>query len=124
MAIGHRLGIVPRVVSTRVPIGRSGRSRVRELAERTGLAAVRRERTEGVRAFGKKPGGFAGKSGGGFGAGAGSGPRKPGGFAGKGGPFAKFADGKKPFRKPGPGKKAERPSGGDGGYRPTKRRPE
>jgi hypothetical protein len=69
-----------------------------------------------------------------FGAGSDAGPRKP--FAKAGGPFAKFADGKKPFRKPGPprasagGKKFDKPAGGssrgksDGGYRPTKRRPE
>jgi 23S rRNA pseudouridine2605 synthase len=53
-----------------------------------------------------------------------------GGFSKAGGPFAKFADGKKPFRKPGPGskpssgggKKYDKPAGG--GYRPTKRRAE
>jgi hypothetical protein len=91
--------------------------------------------------FGAKPGGFAGRSDGPrkpFGAKpfgertfgdkkpGGFGPKKtfgkPGGFKKPGGPFAKFEDGKKPFRKPGPGKRTERPSGGDGGYRPTKRR--
>ncbi len=65
-----------------------------------------------------------------------SGDRKPGGFGGKkpfakaggasgakgaSGPFAKFADGKKPFRKPGPGKTTDRPASSGGGYRPTKR---
>jgi 23S rRNA pseudouridine2605 synthase len=81
-----------------------------------------RPRPEGRPSFGAKP--------------AGAGGRKPfsksaGGFAKAGGPFAKFADGKKPFRKPGPGtgagakaagKKFDKPAGG--GYRPTKRRAE
>jgi len=46
-------------------------------------------------------------------------------FARAGGPFAKFADGKKPFRKPGRPASPAKPAGapkGDGGYRPTKRR--
>ncbi len=44
-----------------------------------------------------------------------AGPGGPGSFAGKGGPFAKFADGRKPFRKPG------KPSGGgSGGGRPKR----
>jgi hypothetical protein len=72
-----------------------------------------RPRPEGRPSFGAKPG---------FGA------KKP--FAKAGGPFAKFADGKKPFRKPGPGKPSGGPSRGpsrgpsEGGYRPTKRRSE
>ena len=72
--------------------------------------------------FGRKPGGYAGKSEGkSFGAKKPFGG-KPGGFSKPSGPFAKFADGRKPFRKPGPGKKPERPAASDGGYRPTKRR--
>ena len=78
------------------------------------------ERPEGARGerprtgFGAKPAGaksFGNKSGG-------------GGFAKAGGPFAKFADGAKPFRKPGAPRK---PAGGGkpgGGFKPTKRRPE
>jgi 23S rRNA pseudouridine2605 synthase len=63
--------------------------------------------------FGAKPGGPRPGGGKSFG------DRKPSAFAGKGGPFAKFADGKKPFRKPGPGKPAA------GGFTPTRRkRPE
>ena len=56
----------------------------------------------GAKPFGKKPSG--------------------GGFAKAGGPFAKFADGQKPFRKPGAPRK---PSGGGkpgGGFGPTQRR--
>ena len=65
--------------------------------------------------FGAKPGGPRPGGGKTFG------DKKPSAFAGKGGPFAKFADGKKPFRKPGPGK--PRPAGG--GFTPTRRkRPE
>ncbi len=65
--------------------------------------------------FGAKPGGPRPGGGKSFG------DKKPSAFAGKGGPFAKFADGKKPFRKPGPGK--PRPAGG--GFTPTRRkRPE
>jgi 23S rRNA pseudouridine2605 synthase len=86
-----------------------------------------RPRSEGRPSFGSKPS-FGGKP-------AGPGGKKPssksgGGFAKTGGPFAKFADGKKPFRKPGPGsssKKFDKPGGSgksDGGYRPTKRRAE
>ncbi len=44
------------------------------------------------------------------------GASKPGSFASKGGPFAKFADGKKPFRKPGAPKKTT------GGFAPTRRK--
>ena len=65
-----------------------------------------RPRSEGRPSFGSKP--------------AGPGAKKPfskaAGFAAKGGPFAKFADGKKPFRKPGAPKKAA------GGFKPTGRR--
>ncbi len=85
-----------------------------------------RPRGEGRPSFGAKPGGFGPKkpysnSGprSGPGAAARSGPRsgsKPGGFAGKGGPFAKFADGAKPFRKPGAPKKPA------GGFTPTRRK--
>ncbi len=70
----------------------------------------------------RQPGSFAGpRQPGSF-----AGPRQPGSFAASGSTFAKFADGKKPFRKPGPGK----PSGGSrtgkpGGFSPVKRkRPE
>jgi hypothetical protein len=70
-----------------------------------------RPRSASRPAFGSKPA-FGAKPGG----------KKP--FAKAGGPFAKFAEGKKPFRKPGPGasggKKFSKPA--DGGYRPTKRR--
>ena len=56
------------------------------------------------------------------------GPKKPFAASGikSGSTFAKFADGKKPFRKPGPGEKSfsGKPSGG-GGFKPVKRnRPE
>jgi hypothetical protein len=67
-----------------------------------------RPRSEGRPPFGSKPGGFGAKKP--FGKPAG------GGFAGKGGPFAKFADGAKPFRKPGAPKKSA------GGYGTTKRK--
>jgi hypothetical protein len=69
-----------------------------------------RPRSEARPSFGAKPGGFGAKKP--FGKPAG------GGFAAKGGPFAKFADGKKPFRKPGPPKKA------GGGFAPSKRKRE
>ncbi len=86
-----------------------------------------RPRSEGRPAFGSKPA-FPGKSDT-FGVKnrEGDGPKKPfkraAGFAGAGGPFAKFADGKKPFRKPGKPAGAPKKSTGDG-YRPTKRRAE
>jgi hypothetical protein len=67
-----------------------------------------RPRFEGRPSFGSKPGGFGAKKP--FGKPAG------GEFAGKGGPFAKFADGAKPFRKPGAPKKSS------GGYGTTKRK--
>ena len=63
--------------------------------------------------FGAKPGGF--------------GAKKPGSFASKGGPFAKFADGAKPFRKPGQKRPpfAGRPSGNQpGGFSPSRRKRE
>ncbi len=56
----------------------------------------------GAKPFGKKPGG--------------------GGFAKAGGPFAKFADGQKPFRKPGAPRKAAGGGKPGGGFGPTKRR--
>ena len=62
--------------------------------------------------FGAKPGGSGGKK-----------PfSKPSSFAAKGGPFAKFADGAKPFRKPG----QKRPpfAGKPGGFAPSKRKRE
>ena len=78
-----------------------------------------RPRSEGRPSFGNKPS-FGGKPS--FGSKPSFGGKKP--FGSGGGPFAKFADGKKPFRKPGPGasggKKFDKPAGG-GGYRPTKR---
>jgi hypothetical protein len=88
-------------------------------------------RSEGRPGFGSKPP-FRGKSDT-FGvknqeSGEGKRPyKKAAGFAKAGGPFAKFADGKKPFRKPGPGTKPagknfDKPAGG--GYRPTRRRAE
>lgn len=63
-----------------------------------------------------KPGGFGAKK-----------PSaKPGSFAGKGGPFAKFADGAKPFRKPGQKRPpfAGKPGGAGraGGFAPSKRK--
>jgi hypothetical protein len=65
-----------------------------------------RPRAEGRPSFGSKPAGAGGKK-----------PfTKSSGFAAKGGPFAKFADGKKPFRKPGAPKKAA------GGFKPTSRK--
>jgi hypothetical protein len=65
-----------------------------------------RPRAEGRPSFGSKPAGPGGKK-----------PfTKASGFAAKGGPFAKFADGKKPFRKPGAPKKAA------GGFKPTSRK--
>jgi 23S rRNA pseudouridine2605 synthase len=76
-----------------------------------------------------RPGGFAGRGDGpkkpfGPKSGFGAKPGRPGGFAKSGGPFAKFDNGKKPFRKPGAGKKTDRPSR-DGGFTPTRRkRPE
>lgn len=80
--------------------------------DRSRASGEERPRTEGRPKFGSKAGA--------------SGAKKPFtkavGFAASGGPFAKFAGGKKPFRKPGPGKK---PTGGGGGLTPTKRkRPE
>ena len=84
-----------------------------------------RPRPEGRPSFGSKPAfgskpSFGGKPS--FGSKPSFGGKKP--FGKSGGPFAKFADGKKPFRKPGPGassgRKFDKPS--DGGYRPTKRR--
>ncbi len=56
----------------------------------------------GAKPFGKKPGG--------------------GGFAKAGGPFAKFADGQKPFRKPGAPRKAASGGKPGGGFKPTQRR--
>ena len=70
-------------------------------------------RPGGSRPGGARPGGARPAGGKSFGS------KPPSAFAGKGGPFAKFADGAKPFRKPGPGK--PRPSGG--GYTPTRRKP-
>jgi hypothetical protein len=65
-----------------------------------------RPRSEARPGFGAKPAGPGGKK-----------PfSKSSGFAAKGGPFAKFADGKKPFRKPGAPKKAA------GGFKPTSRK--
>ena len=68
-------------------------------------------------AFGAKPGDFAGKK-----------PfSKPSTFAAKGGPFAKFADGAKPFRKPGQKRPpfAPRPfAARPGGFAPSKRKSE
>jgi 23S rRNA pseudouridine2605 synthase len=77
-----------------------------------------RPRPEGRPSFGSKPAGAGGKK-----------PfsKSAGGFAKAGGPFAKFADGKKPFRKPGPPRTSGKPGGSgksDGGYRPSKRRAE
>ncbi len=70
-----------------------------------GAERSERPRSEGRSTFGSKPGGPGAKK-----------PfSKAGGFAAKGGPFAKFADGKKPFRKPGAPKKAA------GGFKPTSR---
>ncbi len=63
---------------------------------RTGFGA----KPAGAKPFGKRPGG---------------------GFAKAGGPFAKFADGAKPFRKPGAPRKAAGGKPG-GGFNPTKRR--
>ena len=80
-----------------------------------------RGRPEGRSGFGGKPA-FGGKPSFGTKSGFGGGkkPFSPGGASkGPGGPFAKFADGKKPFRKPGPGK--PKPGGG-GGFGPVKRR--
>jgi hypothetical protein len=75
-----------------------------ERSERPSRAAG--PRAEGRPSFERKPGGF--------------GAKKPfstaSGFAAKGGPFAKFADGKKPFRKPGAPKKSA------GGTAPTRRK--
>jgi 23S rRNA pseudouridine2605 synthase len=82
-----------------------------------GPEGAERPRSEGRPSFGARPA---------SGPKSGLGGKKP--FARAGGPFAKFADGKKPFRKPGPGtgKRFDKPAGGksDGGYRPTKRRAE
>ena len=61
----------------------------------------------GAKPFGSKPSGFAKKA------------ASKSAFAGKGGPFAKFADGKKPFRKPG---KPSGPKPGGGGFAPTRRK--
>jgi len=72
-------------------------------------ARTERPRGEGRPPFGpKKP----------FTRSGGAGPSRSGGFAAKGGPFAKFADGKKPFRKPGAPKKP------GGGFAPSKRKRE
>ncbi|QHN04625.1 hypothetical protein FTO74_15595 [Granulicella sp. WH15] len=73
-----------------------------------------RPRPEGRPSFGAKPGGFGGKKP--FGKSSGS-----GGFSKPGGTFAKFADGKKPFRKPGPGKPSFGGKSG-GGFKPSRRR--
>jgi hypothetical protein len=63
-------------------------------------------RSEVRPSFDRKPGGFGAKK-----------PfAKASGFAAKGGPFAKFSDGKKPFRKPGAPKKPA------GGAAPTRRK--
>ncbi len=74
------------------------------------------DRPRGERpSFGAKQGGFGAKPGG-FGA------KRPSTFASKGGPFAKFADGAKPFRKPG----QKRPpfAGKPGGFAPSRRKRE
>ena len=64
----------------------------------------------GKKSFGAKPGGARPSGGKSFSS------KPPSAFAGKGGPFAKFADGAKPFRKPG----KPRPAGG--GFTPTRRK--
>jgi 23S rRNA pseudouridine2605 synthase len=84
------------------------RSERAERGERPARAAG--PRAEGRASFEpgreRKPGGFGAKK-----------PfSKSSGFAAKGGPFAKFADGKKPFRKPGAPKKSA------GGTAPTRRK--
>ncbi len=70
----------------------------REERPRTGFGA----KPAGAKPFGKKPGGS--------------------GFVKSGGPFAKFADGQKPFRKPGPPRKGAGGGKPGGGFNPTKRR--
>ena len=87
----------------RPPAGRPARSSdrpddARGERPRPGFGA----KPAGEKPFGKKPGG--------------------GGFAKAGGPFAKFADGQKPFRKPGAPRKAAGGGKPGGGFNPTKRR--
>jgi 23S rRNA pseudouridine2605 synthase len=77
-----------------------------ERSERPSRPRTDRPGGEGRPSFDRKPGGSGGKK-----------PfSKSAGFASKGGPFAKFADGKKPFRKPGVPKKT------GSGFGPTKRK--
>ncbi len=88
--------------------GRPAGARPARSSERPEGARGERPRTSfgdkpaGGKPFGKKPGGA--------------------GFAKAGGPFAKFADGHKPFRKPGAPRKAAGGGKPGGGFTPTKRR--